>query len=87
MLGVLEGCIVGQYTLDGEMRMFYDTIRDSLAAEFDIDWARTGAAGHFTLPAIDDRDAVDDTDVRAQVLFTLASGETLLIEVESLTSG
>jgi hypothetical protein len=80
MLGVLEGCIVGQYTLDGEMRMFYDTIRDLLAAEFDIDWARAGAAGHFTLPAIDDRDAVDDTDVRAQVLFTLESGETLLLE-------
>ena len=80
MLGVLEECIVGEYTVDGEMRMFYDTVRDLLAADFDIEWARAGATGHFTLPAIDDRDAVDVTDVRAQVLFTLESGETLLLE-------
>jgi hypothetical protein len=80
MLGILEECIIGPYTLDGRMRMFYDTIRDLLAADFDVDWARTGAAGHLLLPAIDERDALDETDVRAQVLFTTADGGTLVLE-------
>jgi hypothetical protein len=80
MLGVLEECIIGPYTLDGRMRMFYDTIRDLLAADFDLDWSRAGAAGHLMLPAVDERDALDATDVRAQVLFTTADGGTLVLE-------
>lgn len=80
MFGVLDECIIGPYTLDGEMRMYYDVVRDLLGVEFAVDWSRSGASGSFTLPAIDERDALDDTDVHAQVLFTTMADGTLVVE-------
>ncbi len=80
MLGILEECIVGEYTLDGQMRMFYDVIRDLMGADFDLEWERTGAAGHLALPAIDERDALTEENARAQVLFTTEASGTLVLE-------
>jgi hypothetical protein len=80
MLGVLEGCVIGRYTLDGRMRMYYDTIRNLLGVDFEIEWSREGGSGNFTLPATDQRDPLDETAGRGRVLFTTEAGETLVIE-------